>query len=81
MHELFNVKLSARDASESSVRGVRRMIQKHGTDKPMPSKRGTVGKESEVAKLLSIGSRVWLKPGTKLAAKFPHLVRQIGLTS
>ena len=60
--------------SKLSARGIKRKFPEHGVDRPMPKKRGTVALHLEGARRDE--NRPFLGPHSKLAAKFPHLVKK-----
>ena len=76
----MHVKRGAEEGGNSS-KSAKRKIDERGIDQPFPKRRG--GREQIVLELNPPGrqgppgrGQLVLNPGTKLAMKFPHLVRK-----
>ena len=71
-----NIKQAAKAHGNGHARGVKRKHAIHGVDKPLPK----VGCEFTLCRTRPIVEpsqpTIRLRPGTKLAARFPHLVVQ-----
>ena len=71
--QVHDNKLGVKIIPKLSARGIKRKFPVHGIDRPMPKKKGIETTHFEGAK--QDWDRPFLEPHSKLAAKFPRLVK------